>query len=390
MSRATHAYGGASHAISGAGPAADLGATPLAVERAREHAALAGTAARYLALVLPIVVRERRRWRASAAAIPNAGLRASACAALEKRGNVEGAALFAVLAEPAFRADAVRALVALQSAYNYLDLLSELPSADPGASSRRLHCVLLDAVQLERTDTDYYELLCVGADDGGFLDALIERVQDALSRLPGLATVAPAMSAAVLRIADFQALNLSERHGGQAGLERWAKAMGGQPFAWWEKAAGAGSSLALHALVATAARSDVDAALAARIDRAYFPTIGALHSLLDSLVDRDEDRANGLRSLLSHYPPEVDVAGRLKTLAVEARRACATLPARDAHRAIITAMCSYYLSAPHPRDALARAVGGRLTNALGVPLRLAVAMFAVKRRVAWLAGGGYA
>lgn len=391
MSRATKVVSGPERSGARARRPASSRSARLGRERLVGHGAFAVTVARYLALVLPLVDRERRRWRARAAAIPDASLRRSACAALAKRGNVEGAALFAVLAQAAYRADAVRALVALQSAYNYLDTLSELSSADPGASARSLHCALLDAVQLERTDTDYYEHVCAGADDAGFLAALIEHAQDSLSRLPGLAALTPSMSAAALRIADFQALNLSEPQGGQAGLERWASAMGGQQgFAWWETAAGAGSSLALHALVATAARVDVDVDVAERIDRAYFPTIGALHSLLDSLVDRDEDRAKGVSSLLARYPSDVHAAARLGTLAVEARRVCGTLPASHTHRAIATAMCSYYLSAPQPRDALERSVHRYLTDALGVPLRLSIAMFTARRLLARVAGAGYA
>jgi tetraprenyl-beta-curcumene synthase len=391
MSRVTHATVRAPRAVSRAQRASLPRARPRGVARAREHAVFAAIAARYLALVLPRVARERRRWRACAMAIPDASLRDSACAALEKRGNVEGAALFAVLAQPACRADVVRALVALQSAYNYLDLLSERPSADPGASSRRLHLALLDAVQLERRDADYYEYLCAGADDGGFLATLIERAHGALARLPALAALAPAMSAAALRIADFQAFNLSEPHGGQEGLERWANAMDGQRgYAWWETAAGAGSSLALYALVASASHADADADVAERIDRAYFPTIGALHSLLASLVDRDEDRENGLRSLLAHYRSDVHAGTRLAALAVEARCACTTLPARYAHQAIVAAMCSYYLSAPQCRDVHARVVTRYLTDALGVLLRVSVALFAAKRRLARLTGARYA
>jgi tetraprenyl-beta-curcumene synthase len=393
MSRATHALEVGAHTDDRAREPATARVVLRGRERVREHAAFATTVVRCLAFVLPLAGRERRHWAARAAAIPNASLRRSACAALEKRGNVEGAALFAVLAQPAYRADAVRALVALQSAYNYLDTLSELPSADPGASSRRLHRALFDAVQLEQAGAgeSYYEHVCAGADDGGFLLALIDRARAALSRLPAHAALAPMMSAAALRIADFQALNLSEPHGGQAGLERWANAMGGQQgFAWWETAAGAGSSLALHALVATAARADVAADVAVRIDRAYFPAIGALHSLLDSLVDREEDRAKGLRSLLACYPSDADAGARLTTLAIEARDVCATLPARHVHGAIVTAMCSYYLSAPQCCDERARRVGRRLTDALGAPLRVSVAMFKTKRLLAKLAGGGYA
>lgn len=46
------------------------------------------------------------------------------------RGNIEGAALFDALAPAGRRARTIRALVAFQTAYNYFDALSGLPSED--------------------------------------------------------------------------------------------------------------------------------------------------------------------------------------------------------------------------------------------------------------------
>jgi tetraprenyl-beta-curcumene synthase len=347
-------------------------------------------AVRYLALVLPEVRRERNRWRACAATIPSDELRATAGASLAKRGNIEGAALFAVLAPRAHRRDAIRSLVAFQAAYNYLDALSELPSCEPRANARRLHQALLGAVQPGAAQPDYYAHHSDGR-DGGYLAALIETCRDRLSRLPSYDAFAPAISNAAARIAEFQALNLSEAHGGQAELELWAATLSNsaRALAWWERAAGAGSSLALHALVATCAREDVEAPIAQQIDRAYFPTIGALHSLLDSVVDRDEDRDKGQRSLLEHYGSPLHESICLTTLASEARHACRSLPSPLMHRVIVTAMCSYYLSAPQCRNKQGHATRVHLTDALGSVLDLAIVMFATRRLLARLAGDGY-
>ena len=96
--------------------------------------AFSGTVARYLRLVLPQASSDLAHWRSRASEIPNPKLRLLALEALGKRGNVEGAALFATLAPATYRRDTVRALVAFQTAYNYLDGLSEQPSADPVAN----------------------------------------------------------------------------------------------------------------------------------------------------------------------------------------------------------------------------------------------------------------
>jgi tetraprenyl-beta-curcumene synthase len=352
--------------------------------------AFAAVAVRYLTLVLPEVRRERSRWRACAETIPSENLRAAASASLTKRGNIEGAALFAVLAASSHRRDAIRSLVAFQAAYNYVDALSELPSSEPRANARRLHQALLGAVQPGAVQPDYYAHHPDSC-DGGYLAALIEACRDGLSRLPSYDAFAPAISTAVARIAEFQALNLSEAHGGQAELELWAATLPGsaRALAWWERAAGAGSSLALHALVATCASADVEAPVAQQIDHAYFPTIGALHSLLDSVVDRDEDRDKGQRSLLEHYGSPLHESVCLTTLASEARHACESLPSPHVHRVIVTAMCSYYLSAPQCRSKQGYATRVHLTDALGSMLDLAIVMFTTRRLLARLAGHGY-
>jgi tetraprenyl-beta-curcumene synthase len=391
MSRALELPRGLSRR-SPAAPLVRAGRARLSRTRDRLSTAVAfgAVAVRYLALVLPEVRRERGRWRAYAETIPSDELRATASASLAKRGNVEGAALFAVLATRAHRRDAIRSLVAFQAAYNYLDALSELPSSAPQANARRLHQALLGAVQPGAVQPDYYAHHSDGR-DGGYLAALIETCRDGLSRLPSYDAFAPTIATAAERIAEFQALNLSEAHGGQAELELWASTLPGSARApaWWERAAGAGSSLALHALVATCACVDVAEPVAQQIDDAYFPTIGALHSLLDSVVDRDEDRDKGQRSLLEHYGSPLHESVRLTTLASEARRACESLPSPRAHRVIVTAMCSYYLSAPQCRSEQGRMTRVHLTDALGSMLELAIVLFTTRRLLARLAGDGY-
>jgi tetraprenyl-beta-curcumene synthase len=359
-------------------------------DRLLDRLVFLATVVRYIALVLPEVRRERRRWGAHVESIPSEELQCAARTAHAKRGNVEGAALFGVLAPRARRRDAIRALVALQSAYNYLDELAELPSADPHSNARQLHLALLAAVSPAPTHVDHYahNREC---EDGGYLAALIDACRESLLRLPSYRLLAPALAAAATRTVDFQALNLAESQGGQAALKRWARALTHtrQGIAWWEVAAGAGSSLALHALIATAAAGEPDCSAPAVVDGAYFPTIGALHSLLDSVVDRDEDREKGQRSLLANYSSPAYAAARLALLAREARDACAPLPAPRTHRVILTAMCSYYLSARQPRTTEFRLVRASLLDALGFDLHLAVLMFIGKRSLTRLHGSVY-
>jgi len=352
----------------------------LAVDHVELAAAFTGTVLRYLFRVLPCVSSELERWRAGAAAIPNAHLRQNALAALAKRGNIEGAALFATLAPAAHRRTTIDALVAFQTAYNYLDGLSELPSEDPIANGEQLHQALLTALHPDAPHVDYYAYNGE-REDGGYLIALLTTCRDAVAKLPSYSAVAPTARAAAARIVDFQALNLSETNGGHSALQKWASELtpAGSGLAWWETAAAAGSSLAVHALLAAAAHPGLDAWDVREIDATYFPWIGALHSLLDSLVDRPEDRRNGQRSLLDYYHFHAHATVQLKFLAMSARCATERLWHRHSHRVILTAMCSYYLSAPECSGTEARTITRTLTRALGIPLQVAIAMFRSRR-----------
>jgi tetraprenyl-beta-curcumene synthase len=342
--------------------------------------AFAGTVLCYLFRVLPQVGRELAGWRARAAAIPNPRLRQAAGEALAKRGNVEGAALFATLAPAAHRHRTVRALVAYQTAYNYLDALSERPSEDPVANGDQLHQALLVALCPGAPHPDYYEHN-PDRGDGEYLPRILEACRDAVAGLPSYAAVAPAARAAAARIVDFQALNLSERQGGHGALERWAASTpSAAGLAWWETAAAAGSSLAVYALIAAAADPRLHPRHVPELDGAYFPWIGALHSLLDSLVDRGEDHVNRQRSLLSYYHSSTGAAIHLAGLAGRAAAATERLPNPEAHRVILAAMCSYYLSAPECATAEGQTIARALTRAVGLPLAVAIPMFRSRRR----------
>lgn len=362
----------------------------------------ADTVLRYLLAILPQVGRELERWHVRAASIPDSQLRASAGEALRKRGNVEGAALFATLVPGAYRGATVRALVAYQTAYNYLDALSELPSADPIANARKLHQALLVALEPGAEHPAYYEHSpqhehrpqhagAMRRADGGYLQAIVDACREALVDLPSYALVAPTARAAAARIVDYQALNLSCGQGGHGALERWATEATpvSSGLAWWETAAACGSSLAVHALIAAAATPDLDSRDVAQIDRAYHPWIGALHSLLDSLVDRREDRAGGRLCLLDNYPSTTSAASRLAEIALCSKTACERLPGAQAHRVIVTAMASYYLSAPECDTAEAQAIARELNGVLGRPLSVAIAMFRARRLLRSLTGRTY-
>jgi tetraprenyl-beta-curcumene synthase len=340
--------------------------------------------------VLPQANAELAQWRAKALEIPNQTLREAARESLGKRGNIEGAALFATLTAAADRGKAVHALVAFQAAYNYLDTLSELPSPDPIANGDQLHQALVSAVSPGSPHGDYYAHN-PDQNDGGFLVSILDECRDALADLPSFPALAATLRAAAERIASFQSMNLSEVQGDDEALRRWATEVTptGCGLQWWEVAASAGSSLAVHALIASAADQGLDARAASAIETAYFPWIGGLHSLLDSLVDRREDGTRGQRNLLDYYQSPTQAAISLASLAKRSRAAMANLPRSHTHRVIATAMCSYYLTAPECDRGEARTVARVLTRVLGTQLSAAIAMFRVRRAFRRLTNRSY-
>ena len=162
-------------------------------------------------------------------------------------------------------------------------------------------------------------------------------------------------------------------------FERWATAGRTRPATGlrpWETAAGAGSTLAVLALIASAADPFCKARRHDEIEDAYFPWIGSLHSLLDSLVDHEEDIAVDGRALVGYYASPrrcrhahgPDRATRLCAGRWPCRKGGAT-------RLIVAAMTSFYIcelegsASPHAQlvaPSVLDAIGGLATPSMAV------------------------
>lgn len=320
----------------------------------------------YRARVVPRVQRELAAWWEVAVAIPDPDLRQTALAAIDEKGlNVEATAVFATLAPSRTRPGAIRAMVALQVAIDYLDSLGERPSADPLGDGLRLHAALTGA----------------SASDDPYLGELVAAYESALAGLPSHAAVAATLERAVARCGEGQARTHAAEHGDRAALETWARA---QPapavYRWWEVAAGASSSVAAHALIAAAAEPGTRAAEAERIDAAYFPAIGALTVLLDDLIDRDEDAAGGAHNYLAYYDGSEDAASRLDLIAHLARASLAELRHPHRHAAILAGVAGFYLSAAEAETPYSRPARERLLRSTGPAVRPIVAFMRRRRR----------
>jgi tetraprenyl-beta-curcumene synthase len=318
-------------------------------------AALAVANARFWPTVAPQMRRELARWERPAAAISDPALRALALEKLrEERFNAEVAATLATLAPRSRRGETLRAIVALELLFDYLDGRTEQPGGEALAEGERLFAPFIEAVTAPGAGRDGEE---GGPEpDGAYRDALASVTRAALFALPGAGAVAASARAAAARCAQAQTrLHASEVLGEQQ-LKEWAEQQGeGSGLGWREYAAGCASSvLAAHALIAAAADPATSETDAARIDAAYL-AIGALITILDSVVDHGEDTVGGRPGFIRLYEPG-ELPGVCATLVRDALARASRAPHGQHHAMTLAGVAAYYTSHPGASDPHAQEV----------------------------------
>jgi tetraprenyl-beta-curcumene synthase len=342
---------------------------------ARAGVALLLANVRYWTSVAPVVRRELRHWEQRAGAIEDPELRALALEKLRGESlHAEAAAILATRAPRAHRRDAARAIVALELLFDYLDGLTERPSADPLREGERLFEAYVDALaggcaRNGAGPTDRY------------LRSLSETVSEALARLPAAGAIADVATASARRGVQAQVRMHAAPQLGTEQIERWARSeTDGTGLAWRELLVGSASSvLTMHALIAAAAQPKTTPAHAAQIDGAYLST-GVLLTLLDGLIDHEHDHAeqagdaktNGagpresLASLgyLGFYHDRDELTETLTDAAQRAAAQAGALPGGAHHVMTLVGVVAYYTSAPGARGELAAPIVERLQEEL--------------------------
>jgi tetraprenyl-beta-curcumene synthase len=333
----------------------------------------------YWLAIFPRARFELRHWEVRAAAIPDPVLRRHALHKLRtEHFTAEGAAAFAILANARSCWNVVRACVAFEVMYDYLDALAEESIADVLADNRQLYRALGAAFAPGTEPADFYAHH-PQRDDGGYLQALVHACREALSTLPSQHQVLPALDRLTARAAEAQSLHHAATRHGHDALARWAEheRPAGSALHWWELAAGSGSPLGIFALIAAASRQRTPAAHAQEIEDAYFPWVAALSWLLESLVDLDDDMLSDGHSYVAHYRSSHDVAMRLASIAEHAALDLRRLPQSTRHSLLLAGMVAMNLShrgadVPRAREAsraVREAIGGAISPLLTV-LRL--------------------
>ncbi len=299
--------------------------------------------------VLPLSSRELEGWRERASSIPDAELREQALASLAlKRFHSDGGSVYATGAPPGpERERLVRLIVAFQTISDYLDNLCDRSGSLDPEDFRRLHRAMTDAVDPHAPRHDYYEHH-EQREDGGYLPALVTTCQEAVADLPGYSAVAPDVLELVGLYCDLQVhkhVRVEER---EPRLVAW-HASHREPAAdleWWEFSAATGSTLGVFALFCAALDADVPPETVQQIRAAYFPWVGAVHILLDYLIDQAEDRHGGDLNFVAQYPSRGQAERRIEWLARRALGEVEQLPAARFHRLVIQGLVGMYLSDP--------------------------------------------
>lgn len=348
----------------------------------RDLLALVRMLTRYGFTIAPVVHRELRAWRRLAAAIPDPGLRAHAVGKLrDERLNTEAAASFAAFVPRPYRAETARLMVAFQVMYDYLDAVSEERLPDRGRNGLQLHQALLAGMGGDDgAPVDFYRHH-PAAGDGGYLLALVQACRGALDALPSWPAVGGVAVEAARRCGRAQTLSHVAAEAGPGQLADWAAGQRRDPYEWWEWAAGATASLCVHALFAAAGVPGTTRGDAERIEAAYQPAIGALATLLDSVIDRVSDARELDHSYVAYYADDALAAARIAHIAEIAGVQARALPDGDMHGVVVTGIACFYLSSPTARDALPTADRRRILAAAGPSAGAVMQVLRVRRRL---------
>jgi tetraprenyl-beta-curcumene synthase len=301
---------------------------------------------RFLVNVMPLARAALGQLEHLAERIPDSQLRAQARTGLNAKAyHIAGACILGTLLPAAAREHYVAIVAPLEAIYDFLDCLCDRhPLTEPRAF-RQLHLALDDALDPSRPLCDYYAYGPAG-DDGDYLRSLVLRVRRALQRLAGYDALLPCFRRSVELYADTQTYKHLPAAQRQLALEAWhaqhAESLG--DLSWWEFGAAAGSQFHVYAPLYALFCSNFDELESTYA--AYFPAFCALHVLLDSFIDQQEDRDHAELNWVTCYSSFDIFVQRMRVLAQRSRTAFESLSMPRAHTFALRVMTLFYLTHP--------------------------------------------
>ena len=307
---------------------------------------LAGELARFLLRVVPEAKRALRVIRQRARTIPDPLLRREALASIEMKSyHVAGAAVLATFLPQASMRKYVNIVAPLESLYDYLDNLCDRHPAVAPKAFPILHQAIADACDPAAPLRDYYASGPTG-DDGGYLRALVTEVQAQLRSIPGVEALVPFAREAASLYARMQSTVHGEAEGRIRACRSWfeERRLEYPQLRWNEFVAATGSQFQVYAPLF--ALLDSGPASVEPSYRAYFPSVAAIHVLLDSFIDRAEDREHDDLNLVDRADDVSEIGTRFAALADDAEAKITHLGNPRAHGFTLRIMALFYLSHP--------------------------------------------
>lgn len=301
---------------------------------------------RFLVNVMPLAHTALERLEDLAERIPDAQLRAQAEFGLRSKAyHVAGACILATLLPSGAREHYIDIVAPLEAIYDFLDGLCDRHPQTPPQAFRQLHLALADALDPSRPLHEYY-LYGPPGDDGDYLPSLVRRVREALTRFADYKLLVPYFTEAAALYADTQTFKHLPPEQRKPACIQWHEREGMRfgDLSWWEFGAAAGSQFQVYGPLYAAFCSSFD--YIGKTYDAYFPAFSALHVLLDSFIDQQEDRDHGELNWIDCYPSFDAFAIRARELARRAKRGFSTLPMPRAHTFALRIMVLFYLTHP--------------------------------------------
>lgn len=306
---------------------------------------------RFLLRVVPVAARNLEAIRADAQRIPDPQLRTEALASVDgKAFHVAGASIHATFLPPVQARSYIDIVTPLETIYDYLDNLCDRhPGVEPDAYPV-LHRAIADALDPAAAPRDYYANGPKG-DDGGYLQRLVMQTQRALRTVPDLDVLRPCFADAAAFYSELQTNKHLPRGERELACVAWYE-RNRERFGrldWHEFACAAGSNMHVFAALYMAFSGKPEAIRQAY--DAYFPFVSAVHILLDSFIDQDEDELHDDLNFARAYGNARSMRERFAFMSAEARYRLSALPEAGRHRFVLDVMTLFYLS--HPKVASA-------------------------------------
>lgn len=334
---------------------------------AHAHLALLLANLRYWPTVAPLVRAQVETYKLRARAIRDPTLQAIALDKLDdQRFHAQVAATLATLAPRTNRNNAVRAIVAVEVMYDYLDGLTEQPVPDPLADGHHLAQAFTDAVTIDRPPAGDYYTLHPQTDDDRYLQALVTDAREAVAQLPAIDAIAAAATRCATRFADAQIRAHAISQLGITQLREWAtREAHGTRLGWLEYFAGATSTvLGLHALIAAAANPHTTAWDAEQIDTLYL-YIGVVVTMLDSIIDYQRDiDTTGRPGYTRYYDSREQLQQELTNATREVIDRARNTPNAAHHLMTLAGVVAFYTSAPTATSPYAAPIAAHIQHQL--------------------------